>query len=323
MPEIAYREYRSGDERAILICLQQSGYEPNERFWQWINRESPQGETIVELALVDDQVVGHYAVLPKRFNMDGTIVNVGQAIHAVVHPQFRGLVILQGLLQRIIQRCRDARLPMLYAFPNEQIWLVYAKLFQWRLLGDLVALERPLSDRDLDESEAPAISRCDEVNFDERYLALDCSETLRGKTYLMKDPAYLNWRYARHPTVHYQLLEAHTTARGLAGYAVLKRYEKRGRVYGHLVDFGLRSTSLALFPVLIAKALSVFRRQQVEVASCWLSEYSPCFETAREMGFQAAGFSTRLAYRLIDPSFEPTVRGLEQWHPVMGDSDAF
>lgn len=320
---IAYRSYRHGDEEAIVTCLQRCGYEPDQRFWHWVNRECPQGATKVELALADGVVVGHYAVWPRRLRVEGATVNVGQAIHAAVHPQFRGLAILQGLMRRIVSTCQEAGLRLLYAFPNEQIWLVYRTLFEWRAIGDLVALECALQDRETVDADPPSISWSDRIRFDERYQPFERMETLQGKTYVLKDPAYLTWRYARHPRVRYQLLEAHTPAGELSGFAVLKLYENDGIRYGHVVDLGVRSAPPGVASRLLAKALCVFRRQQVDRASCWIATQSPLFDTGHAMGFRATGFSTHAGYRLIDQNFPTSHLSLERWHLVMGDSDAF
>ena len=321
--EIAYRGSRDGDAEAIVAFLRECGYDPDERFWHWINRECPQGAAMVELALAGDRVVGHYAVLPRLLHVGGTTVKAGHAIHAAVHPQFRGLAILQGLMRRVVQTCQEAGLRLLYAFPNENIWLVYLKLFAWREIGDLVALECGLQDSEPADTDPPNVSWSDRIQFDARYQPFKRMEILQGKTYIMKDPAYLNWRYARHPRVRYQLLEAHTAAGELGGYAVLKLYEKHDVRYGHVVDLGVQLATLDMIPQLLSKALIVFRRQQVNRASCWLLNDTPFVDAARAMGFRATGFSTHVGYRLLDPHFPMSHLSLERWHLVMGDSDAF
>ncbi len=48
--DIAYRPYRPGDEEAIIAFLRECGYEPDLAFWRWVNRECPQGSTLIEVA---------------------------------------------------------------------------------------------------------------------------------------------------------------------------------------------------------------------------------------------------------------------------------
>ena len=321
--EIAYRSARRGDDEAIVTFLRECGYESDLAFWRWINRDGPHGPTMVELALDGSRVIGHYAILPRRLQAGGATVQAGQAIHATVHPQFRGLAVLQGLMRRVVQAAGAAGLPFLYGFPNAQIRLVYQKIFHWQPAGDLVALERPVGSFEPEAAGDCTVSCRARVQFDERYRVFEEPTAWQRATRVMKDPAYLQWRYANHPRVRYQLLEACAPSGALAGYAVLKRYAKGATVYGHLIDFAVRDGQAAAFRALVAAALSHFRQQRVDVASCWALPQTPYCETVQAMGFQPTGFTTHLGYRLLDTRFTADRLGLEHWHVVMGDSDAF
>lgn len=321
--EIVYRLYRPGDEEAIIAFLRECGYEPDLAFWRWINRESPQSTTLIEVAEKGQRIIGHYAVLPRRLSVGGASVTAGQAIHAAVHPEFRGLAVLQGLMRRIVEASRAAGLPFLYAFPNEQIWLVYRKFFGWEDAGDIVALECPVGRSEATADTDFTVVLRDPIRFDERYQGLMPSSASDGTTHVLKDVAYLQWRYAGHPKVRYELLEAHARSGALAGYAILKRYQKGTTRYGHVVEVGLRDGVTSACRTLLAAALSLFHRQEVDTASCWLSRRSPWFAAADAMGFQSTGFATHMGYRLLDQSFPAHHLGREHWQLVMGDSDAF
>ena len=321
--KIAYRSYRVGDEEAIIAFLRECGYQPDLPFWRWINRGCPHGKTMIELALEGQRIVGHYALLPRRLRAGGATITAGQGIHAAVHPEFRGLAVLQGLMRRVVEAARAAGLPLLYAFPNAQIRPVYQKIFRWEDAGELVALERPVRLPVEGDGGGLAIVQRESIHFDERYRAFEDPESLAGLTHVVKEPAYLQWRYADHPTVRYQLLEASDAAGALAGYAILKRYEKNGTSYGHLIDHGVRDGNASMLRALVAAALVHFRRQQVERVSCWALPRTPGFDTIRAMGFQPTGFATPVSYRLLDPRAVAVSLNLEQWQLVMGDSDAF
>lgn len=320
---VEYRPYRLGDEQAIVQFLRECGYQPNDRSWRWINRGCPHGETIIELATVEDRVVGHYAVLPRWLQRGGKVLKAGLAIHAAVHPGFRGLAVLQELVHRILERCREEGLPFFYAFPKEKIWLMYSRVFQWKSMGELVALELPLEGLRLRSEDLPGIAFRAQALFDERYDRFEYSQGLGGFTFCIKDRQYLNWRYGCHPKLRYSLIEANTPRGGLAGYLILKLYEKQGIRYGHLIDLDVRPAFQALWPEMIHRALLEFCEQGVQVASCWMPEASPFFQALRHLGFQATGFSTTVGYRLVDPNLPVGALRLEGWHIVMGDSDAF
>jgi len=323
MEQIEYRGCRPGDEHGVIKFFEECGYHPDEAFWRWINKGCPHGETIVEIAINGEQVIGHYSVLPRLVSVGGKTVGAGLAIHAAVHPQFRGLVILSELLDRIFKRCREAKIPFIYAFPNNNIWLVYLKLFRWQQVGDLPALELPLCNFRAEHSDSPHILVHDGVCFNERVGEFGSADWLYEKTFVVKDRAYLNWRYVHHPRVRYHLVEAKKDGCGLTGYLVLKLFEKHGVKYGHIVDLNCVPSSLALFAPMVYKAISWFCIQGVSVASCWMLKGTPFYEVLLQIGFQPTGFLTHMGYRVIDPDFPVERLHVGRWHTVMGDSDAF
>ncbi len=320
---VQYRSLRSDDQPAVVSFLRECRYDSDETFWRWINQECPHGQALVELALVHDRVVGHYGVLPRPVWMGGKVVRAGLAIHAAVHPQFRGLVIFRELLDRMIQRCRRENIRFLYGFPRRDVWLMYFKLFDWKPMGELVTLELPLTGRPWKGGDDPTIRFRERSIFDERYQPFSGSELLRGVHHVVKDEAFARWRYENHPRVQYPQMELLGADGELLGYLVLKLYEKEARRYGHWVDVNLKPHALSRFPALAKAAMKRFVQQKVDIASCWMLKNSPLFAVLQRMGFQPTGFTTYVGYRLVDPSFPTGELGLEKWHMVMGDSDAF
>lgn len=278
---------------------------------------------MVELATHADRIVGHYAVLPRWLQIGGKKLKAGLAVHAAVHPQFRGLVLLQGLMRRIGERCREASIPFLYAFPKERVWRMYQRVFQWESLGEIVALELPVERLQILDEDIPGIAYRGRALFGERYERLHYAQGFQGLNFCLKSREDLHWRYGRHPRVEYQLIEADSPQGGLAGYLVLKLYEKQGIRYGHFVDLDLKPEFHALWPPMATRALLEFRKQGVEVASCWMLQASPFWRALRQLGFEATGFSTTVGCQQIDPAFPVHALRLGNWHLVMGDSDAF
>lgn len=323
LDQVQYRSLRVGEGSAVVSFLRECGYDPNERSWSWINRESPHGPALVELAWAQGRVVGHYGVLPRAVQMEDKVVHAGLAIHAAVHPQFRGLVILQELLGRMIERCRLEQIQFIYGFPRRDVWLLYSRLFDWKLMGELVTLELPVPAFPGGEGSGQKIRLVKRAVFDERYEPLDGSEVLAGLNHVRKDAEFARWRYAHHPKVDYSLLELLGEKGGLLGYLVLKLYEKEGRRYGHLVDLALRREAISSFQEWVSAALQWFAERGVGTASCWMLRNSPYFTALDRMGFQPAGFTTYVGYRLVDPNFPVEKLRLDAWHMVMGDSDAF
>ena len=318
---VLYRPLQAGDEHAVLRLLRACGYSPDERWWRWMNEECPQGKTLVELAVAGDgEVVGHYSVWPKLLRSGGATLRAGMAIHAAVHPDHRGLSILKDLMQRTVARCREEGIAFIYAFPNDQVWLVYLRFLQWKELGDLKACEISLEGWDEPEQGGSLqwVLR-DPPVFEEAHgriqQAMLEEGSLREKIAAVKDRAWLEWRYARHPRVRYPLLEGRSSSGELVAYGVLKLYEKAGIRYGHIVDFGVLPSAEQGFPALVRAALRFFKSRGADVASCWFSD--------EQLGFRKTGFITHVGIRPVEPENSGETFMLNPWHVTMGDSDAF
>ena len=328
---VRYRSLQAGDEQGVLRLMRACGYAPDERSWSWINRECPQGETLVEVAVSEEgEIIGHYGILPRLLQCNGVNLRVGMAIHAAIHPDHRGLSVLQNLMRRVMLHCREAGIPFIYAFPNDRVWLVYLKFFQWQKLEELKALELSLGGWQEPKPNGAESSRWilrDPPVFEEAHgriqLAMLQGSFLQGKVSAVKDRAWFDWRYTRHPKIRYQLLEDRSAAGELSGYLVLKQYEQSGVRYGHFVDLGMDPSAVGGFPALVRSAIRLFRRQGVHVASCWLPDGIPLTGALQQMGFRRTGFVTHMGIRPIEPHPEEAALLSNQWHVTMGDSDAF
>lgn len=99
-------EYRIGTirDREGILRLFQNAFamsevsEKDESLWNWQMLHNPEGEPIIGLALYNNDIVGHYAVMPYNYiNETGRIVRVGLVVDVMVHPDYQGKGIFVGL----------------------------------------------------------------------------------------------------------------------------------------------------------------------------------------------------------------------------------
>ena len=200
---------------------------------------------------------------------------------------------------------------------------MYWKLFGWKSMGELVTLELPLEGSRLPAGCREGIRFLPRASFDEAYDRFEQGGLLKDLNHVVKDRAALRWRYEAHPRTSYGLAESRDAAGRLRGYLVLKRYEKEGRRYGHLIEADAAAGSEDLFPDLLAGTLERFRDEGIEIASCWMLPNSPFYSSLQEFGFRPVGFTTHVGYWPMAPGISENPLGLNRWHMVMGDSDAF
>ena len=92
---------------------------------------------------------------------------------------------------------------------------------------------------------------------------------------VVRDRAYLDWRFFRRPDATYTMLAA-TRGADLLGYLVLRRALRDGMPWGYLVDFLVDPESPAVWPMLVREALARFRADGVALVGCLanLPQYS-------------------------------------------------
>lgn len=90
----------------------------------------------------------------------------------------------------------------------------------------------------------------------------------RGLTFaIVRDQAYLNWRFVRCPIQQYRILAARRQGK-LTGYAVLRTGDRGGLRRGYLIDVLVPPDDPGSAAALIRAAEAWFREQDVQVIQC-------------------------------------------------------
>jgi hypothetical protein len=325
---ISYRRAEPGDEHAIVDLFYQIAPRGHSvDYWRWLNSRAPYGPGIVELIVSDDLPIGHYAVVPMRLTMMGRDISAGFAMQVGIHRAHRGLGSLRRMCDRVWQAAADAGFEFVYGFPNENIWLIYARMMKWQLVAHFRSWQYPLAERGAPDLPGAAagieVRRITEFDggFDDLW-ARSAFATGAALS-VVRDARYLNWRYFGHPVYHYKVLAAWEGNRPV-GYAVLKFFHDGKNWVGHFVDFlTQQKDGDAIARRLLAAGFEAFVWQQVDIVSLWLSPSHPAHPLLEEIGFAANGFQSRLGYRPTDGRVPPAIGSLAAWNLTMGDSDAF
>ena len=137
----------------------------------------------------------------------------------------------------------------------------------------------------------------------------------------VRDPRYLNWRYAEHPDIPHLLLEARsgTELRGLAALRAGGYDPRLFSLLDWLVPFEDRATERAL----LARASAEGRARSLPFLAAWTPLALPLAQRwQEELGFFARGTPFQECYRAWGPGLGR--RWLdEHWVQTMGDIDFF
>ncbi|MEZ5988076.1 MAG: GNAT family N-acetyltransferase [Planctomycetota bacterium] len=335
--DVVVRPWRDGDEVGIVegwnaIFPAQDGLAPRDlAYWRWQYREHPLGRTEVAVAEREGRIVGQYAAIPFRAVSEGEEVTIGGVCDAYVLPEHRRAGGRPGLIVHVVRMLHecwcgpDAALVrpghvLLYGYPYP-IWRVARRYLDSEMVRDMDVLFRELAAPGFRPVPLPG-SCVVEEHAEVRALGDEPWRLVAGGTPfgLVRDGAFLDWRYARHPQREYRFVVARDAGDGrLRGLAV---YRRGG--YAAVTDAGLLCDWLcpaadddagtALLHGLERRGLADGAPVLVGV----LPQNDPWFLALQRKGWLVGPPS----HFLVMNSFGPEVRWLrDRWRFTLGDSD--
>ena len=260
MTEIA--RYRSEDRRAVEALYRRvfgtDAADASRLRWEWQygrNPNNPAEGPQIWLAREGTSIIGQYATMPVKLSVRGTPVDASWGMDVMVAPE-RQRKGIGEVLFRTWDRNTGAALGLGL---SDSSYRLFRKL-RWPDVGPIPCLVKPLTRRALRRANWPLpvnrlvsavtlpfikiIARSRPLRaepklirrFDDRFTTFWQRVAPKFAFSVVRDAAYLNWKYFSAPHVRYFAVALEHDD-GVAGYAVYRHlYEPRGRVTV-LVDF--------------------------------------------------------------------------------------
>ncbi len=357
---ITIREYREGDEASIMKLrgLVLSGSKDMD-WWVWQYKQNPAGQAIIVVAEIEGKkenryrIVGHQSAYPLRIKIENDVHLTVQAIDAMVHPDYRGLGIFNKVRRMTNEIQRRNNIKFGYHFPNEitasagiraGAQVVFKKTPLWiKLLHPenlttkyiknnraLVALASiaskglvKLTDRQGNYQIRTQIKEIEEV--DERFDDLWQKAFSLHKTMLVRDRAYLDWRYIKKPDANYTIFISEDEGQ-LLGYIVLRIIEDNGLRIGWIADILTNSRDTPAVMDLIAKGTRYFNNIDMDVVLCVMPPKGYIAPSLKKIGFFTIPRWRKMVYPIcIRPYMEEYPKSQllnpNNWYLTRGDSD--
>jgi len=183
------------------------GTRPDEGELAWFYEQNPLRPASVLLARVGGRAVATVAIHFTRMSIAGEALEVGMPLRVATDPAYRGQGIFGRLEAENEERVAALGIRLLLTVPNAASAPVFLGRLGWRRLPSLRLWARVRLRR----------GRLRGARRVERFAELPARAPSGDR--VLRDPAWLNWRFADSPS-HYRLLEGD-------GYAVTGR---RGRL---------------------------------------------------------------------------------------------
>jgi GNAT superfamily N-acetyltransferase len=282
----------------------------SEDEFDWFFERNPAGGRILSAVEDRGQLAGVLAMSFARAVVEGREGLVAFAVHAVTHPRARGKGIFSALELRNEERAAEAGASLALGFTNPMAGpilvgrLGWRDLYRMRLWARVLRPLRALRRRGgggLPPSRGGTLAR-----FDPAQEGAWRRVRSRWGNCLVRDAAYLNWRYVDTPKDYRRFAST-------SGYAVV----------GHSIHKGV---SAAVMCDLVGPARDVRSllgqclREARGGADVAIGVPAP----GQRAAFLSLGFvPTPITIRVIGKPLSPDARLPERWHFAPGDSDIF
>ncbi|MCI0587094.1 MAG: GNAT family N-acetyltransferase [Planctomycetes bacterium] len=337
-PRVEIREYRPGDEDAILACFNRVFARENPRFvprtlahWHWKYRDNPSGNRIFVAVTEEGEVAAHYAALPARAIFRGRPVTFHQGIDSMADPRFRRVGLARGADgergpslfaqtgRRMIERWGLSGVDQFgYGLPIPIAWRVGKDWMGYEVIRTLLLLFAEVGKEDRGGGgRGVEVEEVADVPAEADRLWERAAPEWEAAT--VRDARYLRWRYVEPPDLRYRIALARGAGGDLRGLAVYRQGEFSDRDQGLLVEWLVPRGEEEAARALLSWARACARPDSDRLAAV-VPETSPWFLFFQREGFLVEGTKYILVGRnWVGPEDATWFR--KNWYFTLGDFD--
>ncbi len=333
--------------------------EPADRaYHEWQYRRSPAGPAIVSLAREEGtgRLIGQAVTIPARVGIAGESRVVNICLNVATLLEWRGRGVFSALLRDVSALSGEEGIAFTFAFPNEASYPSFVKRAGYRGIGSVPLLVRPLNPERLaykrtgsrvlakiaslgrlvwrppaaaPREEGPTRLEIARVEtFDDSFTAF--WERVKGRFPVMvvRDAAYLNWRFVEVPLREYVSFAARSDGE-VRGFIVLRVAPVGQLSSGLIVDLVVEPSEEGRTAGgrLIDEAYSYFRDHDLDILGSLALPHTEEFRLLRAKGLWVCPRRLepqpfRLVVRCYDDAASHPAYDLKNWFITMGDYDA-
>ena len=312
MSDYDIRPFRPGDEAGLVATFNATFGENDPNFvprtmeeWRWAFEANPAGQRIWVAEAEDGTIAAQCAALPYRVRIDGRDHTFTQGVDSMVHPDHRRGLRRPGLFvataKPFFRQYGGLGGDILhYGWPVEPAWRIGKTFLGYEIVRTQTILLREM---DPGSSELPDGVQAPE-RFGDEVLELYERCARDWGTSLLRDAAYMNWRFVDRPGVDYDLLTVRSASGGLAGLAVFRRADwpvaDTGLVMDWLVPPDEPAVAGQLHEALCARARATGCRTLLAV----MPDVSPWFARFQDWAWRVHSSDYLLIGIIQDPRYD-------------------
>jgi GNAT superfamily N-acetyltransferase len=351
---------QDAEEARALIRETWGDIEPADAaYHEWQSSRSPAGPAITTLAREKGtgRLIGQAVTIPVRVALRGEPHVANLCLNVATTPEWRGRGVFSALLDDASAVSGKEGLAFTFAFPNQASFPSFIKRASYTDVGSVPLLLRPINPQRLAHrktgsrvlakiaslagliwrplparppDEAPDVEITPVESFDDSFTAF--WERIKGRFPVMvvRDAAYLNWRFVEVPLRRYVSFAARSDGE-VRGFTVLRVAPVSRFDAGLIVDLAVEPGELGLAAGrrLIDQAYSYFKECDLDILGSLALPHTDEFRLLRAKGFWVCPKPLepqpfRLVVRCYGDDASPSRLALDarNWFITLGDYDA-
>jgi len=348
--------YSAEDSPACLELMQRLSPEgeANDSYLDWQLQRGPAGPAIGVVArdTVTARLIAQAAMIPVGVRLSGKPVTAGLALNPLIDPDFQGRGIPLDLLRKLDAAAAEEKVAFSYAFPDDASLPVLVNQGGFKEIASLSLLIRPLKPETLamkttgsrvlartasiarvvwrtppsaKQRDVPGLAIDQVTEFDEPFAVFWRRVQNRTPLIVVRDSAYLNWRYFEAPGREYAAFAARSEGKVRA--LIVLRAAPLGRFSaGLIVDLIVEASGegRAAGRLLIDHAGAYFRDLDLDMLATLSLRHTDEFRLFRASGFWMPPkfLEPHPLHLLVRSHAEEanTAYDLHNWFLTLGDS---
>jgi len=329
------RSYKPGDEAGFQKLDQLVEAHPFNRrnldnwFWKF-KGNNPAGDPIMIYAENNGIIIGHFAAIPMNYWFNGEVVVGSHSAAMMIDPDWQNKGLIKFVADKLIKELEDKKIPFTYGYPNDNAYDLHVKLLEYEEVTAQRLFINSMKNKKKNISVTISIDfKWEKIErFDRQVNRLWDKAKNDFKVIVIRNSAFLNWRYLDRPNVPYYAFGAFN-GDILEGYCVLKIYQDENVLRGHFIDLFTQDGNSDCGRFLVENGLRYFNNKRVDEVTLWM-QGSPFFENIlKEFGFQVGGVSgggwpgaTRpmICRFNVEPGKHRPWLNEKNWYFTMGDT---
>ncbi len=265
----------------------------SDKLWSWKYLQNPLAPTDPEIivAIKDETIIGARPFILNEVWIKNEKVKTANPIDTMVHPKHWRKGVFAQMNQRSIEYLKGRGFELFFNFPGPKTFPGYLKQ-GWKIVASQEWLFKPLNYNRLITHKlkckvftkrntifrrssnrrkigSPTYLKVEIFNqFDDKLKEVD---DLRDKTKidLVRNEAFLRWRFHQHPEHLYRYISI-GEYNHILGYAVIStQIQSNGIIFGLIIDYLVKNKDVNIFKLLINKCIFELEKTNCDILFIW------------------------------------------------------